>query len=247
MDTVQLSTQIRRLIAEGELETAARTLLQYLDQEGLSSADKARFQVYNQALYQVAQLNELQDQVIRGIISTEDADLKRNRIREALLEISEGLGSLEVVTTLQKSHLPTVPLPKPKHNLTQIIGILFILTLLIWALIKISINNPPPNPDSPPKVIPDNERLEDPDVVIIPPPTICGTIKTGFHNRLQKHPEVVEDGFMDLPNFREFEVLEVKKIDWAGSTIYFFRIKHEQYEGWVRNFGLNSISPDCLD
>ncbi len=57
----------------------------------------------------------------------------------------------------------------------------------------------------------------------------------------------MEDGFMDLPNFSEFEVLEVKKIDWAGSNVYFFRIKYEQYEGWVKDFGLKSISPECLD
>lgn len=225
MDTVQLSTQIRRLIAEGELETAARTLLQYLDQEGLSSADKARFQVYNQALYQVAQLNELQDQVIRGIISTEDADLKRNRLREALLEIVEKMLQLERVppgTGKETLVLPAAP-PKGKWPLlSRIIGGIVGVALLISIISKI---------------IPDKTIQ----------PSGC-YIETGLSTEFLVEPQVFSPKIGRLPKYTQYPVENIKIVKHVTDE-YFFRISDEKLgSGWVKEgVLLKSVSQPCWE
>lgn len=80
MTLQQISQQVRDLILAGELDDAANALVQFFDKEWMSRGDKEQIQLYNQALYQLSQLNELKHQVFAGIISNEDADLKRNKI-----------------------------------------------------------------------------------------------------------------------------------------------------------------------
>lgn len=260
MDTVQLSTQIRRLIAEGELETAARTLLQYLDQEGLSSADKARFQVYNQALYQVAQLNELQDQVIRGIISTEDADLKRNRIREALLEISEGVGSLDPTHLSPHAAVPLTEDSLGKKRRIALILILGIPLSIMMVMLVFGIKMCTWVQDNILTVEEPTQQQEitrnqqgataGEEIITLPPPDKLplrdSIVITGMMTGLLMRPEVMELPFMELPNNTEYKILDVKKVKWAGPTQYFFKIKHDRYEGWVRQVELEFVSPECL-
>lgn len=74
MTTQQISEQVRQLILAGELDDAANALVQFFDKEWMSRGDKEQVQLYNQALYQLSQLNELKHQVFAGIISNEDAD-----------------------------------------------------------------------------------------------------------------------------------------------------------------------------
>jgi hypothetical protein len=87
MTLQQIIQQTRTQIAEGRLEEATSQLVRFLDEEWMSKEDRAQIHLYNQALQQLSQMNELREQELSGVISLEDADLKRNKIRAALLTL----------------------------------------------------------------------------------------------------------------------------------------------------------------
>ena len=150
MTLQQISQQVRDLIIQGELDDAANTLVQFLDKEWMSRADKAQVQLYNQALYQLSQLNELKHQVFAGIISNEEADLKRNRIRAVLLEISEELKGIEtrpVVMAQSEGTAPNVVSSK-KDSRLWVWGILALVAVSIISLLVYRQINPATIPDT---------------------------------------------------------------------------------------------------
>jgi hypothetical protein len=93
MEKNQITSEIRKLIASGKLETAANELVEYLDAELTNKGSKTQFQLYNQALHQLSQLTEMNHESRTGIASREELDLKRNKIRSVLLEI---IGQLSI-------------------------------------------------------------------------------------------------------------------------------------------------------
>lgn len=137
MTTQQISEQVRQLILEGELDDAANALVQFFDKEWMSRGDKEQVQLYNQALYQLSQLNELKHQVFAGIISNEDADLKRNKIRAVLLEVSEALKNMQsrpVVAAQPERTQPDAVATKGESR-RWIWGLFALLTISIIGLL----------------------------------------------------------------------------------------------------------------
>lgn len=342
MTLQQISQQVRDLILAGELDDAANALVQFFDKEWMSRGDKEQIQLYNQALYQLSQLNELKHQVFAGIISNEDADLKRNKIRTVLLEVSEELKNVE--TRQRQTAIwfeppkDTQPKSSSKSRLPYAITGLLAVVLLIWLVVKDGCNGTEPkagcyiktgmltelvvepklfasrigtlpkfkeytvlavesyhhaddilffkindkklgvgwvqegmqleytspeclrqknnntttttapNPGSLPN-FGDREQPQNTTNPTSPQETeMTGCfVKTRMMTGLLMHPEVMGQPFMELPNNTQFKVLEVKKKIWAGHPTYFFKIKHDRYEGWVRQVELEFVSPECLD
>lgn len=342
MTTQQISEQVRQLILAGELDDAANVLVQFFDKEWMSRGDKEQVQLYNQALYQLSQLNELKHQVFAGIISSEEAALKRNKIRVVLLEVSEELKNLEArprqAAAMQDSQKDTQPKPISRSRLPYVIGGLLAVVLLIWLVTKNGCNGGEPKVGCYIKTGMMTELAMEPklfaskigklpkfkeyqvlavesyhhvdDILFfkindkkmgvgwvqeglqleytspeclrqkasnttsstVPtpesgsslgnlgqqqdasnPPDTEETEMTGCYVRtrmmtgLLMQPEVMGQAFMRLPDNAEYKVLEVKKKNWAGSSQYFFKIKHDSYEGWVRQVELEFVSPECLN
>lgn len=341
MTTQQISEQVRQLILEGELDDAANALVQFFDKEWMSRGNKEQVQLYNQALYQLSQLNELKHQVFAGIISNEDADLKRNKIRAVLLEVSEALKNLKmqsIWTALeQEPSGDSQPKPVSGSRLPYIIAGLLGVVLLSWLVAKKGcdgddpkagcyiktgmmtqlvmepklfasrigtlpqfkeyevlevasyhhvddilffrindkkmgvgwvqeglqleytspsclrkkVNDTDSSTDTSPGTIPnfgDGGQSQDdlyPPSVVEPAMTGC-YVRTRMMTGLLMQPEVMGQPFMELPGNTEYKVIEVKKKTWANTTQYFFKIKHDRYEGWVRQVELEFVSPDCF-
>lgn len=162
MTTQQISEQVRQLILEGELDDAANTLVQFFDKEWMSRGDKEQMQLYNQALYQLSQLNELKHQVFAGIISNEDADLKRNKVRAVLLEVSEELKGMQSrpVVVAQSERIRSDAVSTNYASRRRVWGILALLTIsIIGWLIYRQIN---------PGTIPETKTIVQKDTIFIP-------------------------------------------------------------------------------
>lgn len=261
MATPQISEQVRQFILKGKLDDAAEALIRYYEKELMSRGNKAEEQLYNQVLYQLSQLNELKNQVFAGIISNEEADLKRNKIRVVLLEVSNALATAG--STPPKS---PVPLPSTEdEGLRQKRRIALILILgiplgimLVMLVFGVKMCNRVVD-----TVLPAEEpswqqpiTREQPVAPTAEEPfrgsrsdesemTGC-YVRTRMMTGLLMQPEVMEQPFMRLPDNTEYQVLEVKKKTWARQPVYFFKIKHDEYEGWVRQVELEFVSPACL-
>ncbi len=225
MNLQQIAQQVKDLIVQGELDEGATLLVNFFNQEYLSQADKAQFQLYNQALHQLSQLNELKHQVLTGVISSEDADLKRNKVRSALLEIAEELKKLE--TALNPTEpIPiarTVPPPKPATNkrLLFVLSGLLAVALLVWVIKKV------------------NGRNE---------PAMTGCyIKTGMLTDLVMEPKLSASKIGTLPNFKTYQVLAIVPYQHVHE-ILFFKVNDKKLGvGWVQEgILLEYTSPECL-
>lgn len=104
------------------------------------------------------------------------------------------------------------------------------------------------NPDSTPEI----KKIIPKPLLPIPQPTPsidksgCW-IKVGFSTDLYLRAELpLETKIGTLPSYREYKVIRVAPVSFAGQTDYFFKIKDEELgEGWVWNFGLESVSRKC--
>ncbi len=131
-----LSEQVKTLILKGDLEEAAEEIISFFDKEVLENKDKDVFQLYNQTIHQVSQLNELRNAKMSGIIDRDDAELKRNQIRQALLNINNNLARVGK----QKRVLIQDPLPKstvtqrkgPPPYLFILAAIIIVGGILVW-------------------------------------------------------------------------------------------------------------------
>lgn len=132
MNINEIVSQLRGMIASGGLEDAANQLVRFFDEKWISQADKAQFHLYNQALHQLSQLNELKHSELAGVISRDEADLKRNKIRTALLEIIEELGTKQPLATTSLpglasfKHEPSASFRKLMYGILIMAGILVI-------------------------------------------------------------------------------------------------------------------------
>ena len=80
-------SEVRELIIKGRLSKAAETLLSTLDaaaSTGQKEIDLAR----NEAIGLLSRLNELKREESMGLLSTDNADQERNRIRKALIDLN---------------------------------------------------------------------------------------------------------------------------------------------------------------
>lgn len=255
----QLSETVRSLIAEGKLEDAANTLLQHLEQVNAESSGKDQFIVYSQALQLVSQLNELKSMFIQGIITHDEANLKRNKIRMALVEITEGLKAPKTT--------PAPPNSSGQNSKNKIwigIAVVVVAGLLIWFIankfmdpgVQKAGQNGIEITDMPSKIKPKDlsvaptstEKITEPveKPASSDSPTGC-FIKTSLLTGLQKNPEIMGQPFMDLPQNTEFKVIEVHKEKFVNTMYYFFKIKHGKYTGWVKQVECDFVSPDCLE
>ncbi|MEM7573802.1 MAG: hypothetical protein AAF433_12920 [Bacteroidota bacterium] len=81
------ATKIRDLIIKGRLSKAAEELLSTLDAaaaNGQQEIDHAR----NEAIILLSRLNELKQEESQGLLSTDNADQERNRIRKSLIDLN---------------------------------------------------------------------------------------------------------------------------------------------------------------
>ncbi|MCB0636186.1 MAG: hypothetical protein KDC54_06195 [Lewinella sp.] len=96
MDTRHLIERVRHLIMEGRLEDAADEIITFFDQEVMDKQEKDAFFLYNQAIHQVSQLNELRRQELAGLLDPDNVSTRRNQIRQALLDLNHQLGELDL-------------------------------------------------------------------------------------------------------------------------------------------------------
>ena len=261
MTTQQISEQVRNLILQGELDDAANTLVQFFDKEWMSRGDKAQVQLYNQALYQLSQLNELKHQVFAGIISNEEADLKRNKIRAVLLEVSNALATFNPT----RAHSPAPAPPSEEQGLRhkRRIAIILILGIPLSIMVVMLVFGVKTCNYLKDNVLPTEEITQQQPITREQPvtptaeetfrgsrsdePEMTGCfVRTRMMTGLLMQTEVMGQSFMELPDHTEYQVLEVKKVNWARQPVYFFKIKHDRYEGWVRQVELEFVSPECL-
>lgn len=95
MEDNNIREKVQDLIIEGKLQDAAEELIEFLDSGLMNRKDKALFQLYNQSIHQISQLNELKNAKLSGIIDPDDADRKRNQIRMSLLDINSRISNLK--------------------------------------------------------------------------------------------------------------------------------------------------------
>ncbi|NJL74495.1 MAG: hypothetical protein HC892_05080 [Saprospiraceae bacterium] len=101
MERVQIITQVKNLLANGNTKAAIETLLQYL--EANRSTVKS---LYDHTIQVKARHLRAIRQQFMGLLKSEDAEILINQVNEAILEI---LGNLEQEDT-------TVPAPSNQKN-----------------------------------------------------------------------------------------------------------------------------------
>ncbi len=263
MNLQQIAQQVKDLIVQGELDEGATLLVNFFNQEYLSQADKAQFQLYNQALHQLSQLNELKHQVLTGVISSEDADLKRNKIRAGLLEIAEELKTFDgqkavPIQPISPSITTDFTIAKKRRiMLILIVGVPMTIMLLMLAFgiqtcdrvvdnVVPEFNKEQQEPSAKGQPVDGTEqgKLEEQK----PEETFTGCyIETGTMTELLQQAEMMGAAIMELPEHKKYQVLDTKERNFAGKTVYFFKIQEGEYTGWVRGIQLAFTSPECLN
>lgn len=133
MNVQAFSERIRLLIGRGQLEIAAEELVEFLNQKWVSPEDRLRFQLYNLAIHQQSQLNDLKNDSLRGIVEHQDADIKRNKVRNALLNIIEELKEYQPDT--KGGHKPYPPTNGTKNPSSVNSIVLLIIGLLLGVIV----------------------------------------------------------------------------------------------------------------
>ena len=227
MDSQELSKQVKRFIVEAKLEKAANALITFFDQK-MSPANKKQLQLYNQTIYQLSKLNELKEAELTGVISTQDAELKRNKIRAALLEISERLEEVPATHQIKtrqneaQSGAGNSPPPNNKSGKKWIItvSVLAILGLGIWSVI------PDPSPEG------------------------CYIIPGGLCYLLSA-PSSNAGKIGTLESGEDYEVIEIKAVrpapDLRVEPTLFFKVNGGDLgDGWVKeSLHIKHIDRSC--
>lgn len=155
MNKIDLPKRVKKLVAAGKLEQAAKEIISIFDEELLGEKDKNAFHLYNQAIHQVSRLNELKNAQLSGILNEESADRKRNQIRQALLEICDRfstVGSTKKEGIILNTIKSEIPEKRSKKRLMYIIAALFFgisLSILALLFFKPGDNSIADNPEEP--------------------------------------------------------------------------------------------------
>ena len=127
MERVQIITQVKNLLANGNTKAAIETLLQYL--EANRSTVKS---LYDDTIRVKARHLRAIRQQFMGLLKSEDAEILINQVNEAILEI---LGNLEQEDTA---------IPTPNNQKTPmymyILGGITVITGLFFTIQAIQIN-----------------------------------------------------------------------------------------------------------
>ena len=105
MEKNQITEKVKNLILEGKLDDAAEQLISFFDNKVIDESNKDKFQLYNQAIHQLSQLNEIKNAQLSGIIESDDVNIRRNKIRKALLEINTRIKFLDSKVDLESSNV----------------------------------------------------------------------------------------------------------------------------------------------
>ncbi len=222
MNHQQTAKQIRNLIAKGQLEKAANALVSYFDKE-MKEEDKAKVQLYNQVINQLSQLSDLKKEELSGVISQVDAGLKRNKIRMALLEITDGLEEWEEGKTVKPiSASPPSVLDNDKKRWKVVAGFmgLILIGFLIWWMI----------PNGADTTIPKG----------------C-YVKTSISTPLLMEPEWDAGRLGSLQKNKYYEVHEVVVEDFAGRNNKYYKVRDNKLGvGFVKHGPLvDEVSDAC--
>lgn len=81
MDTVKLIAKIKTLVAENDLEQAINELKTFMENQ----------KQYNSVIIQSARYNDIESQIRINVVSKENADIEKNKIRLAILQIVDNI------------------------------------------------------------------------------------------------------------------------------------------------------------
>jgi len=260
MQPSAIAQAIREQIAEGETEAAAERLTRFLGEEWEGPKTERYQQLYNQALNLRSRFSELRQSEMSGVVGYEQAALQRNQIRNSLLQLTQDIDALEEEPppTAKQEEPATAEKQKPKKrgkvfSRLLLVAAIIIAGFFIWNWV---IQGDPGKPEiiretNPPTTIPvePTEKATEETAEPVEEQSANATgcrIKTSLLTNLYNKPDLFQSSkIRRLPRREFYQVMEVKKIKHAGSTVHFFQIQADGTTGWVKGPEVDEVDPSC--
>jgi hypothetical protein len=219
-------TQVKELLAQGDLEGAVKLLATYT--ESNMTGSKAN-NIKNEIIHLQGQLSEVKKAEFKGLIAFEQAERNRNQIRVSMLSLTDAItGNDKDHPVFSSTYTPPDARPGSRDNNIYKYIVVGIAAIALFVFGILMCEEPSTNTAADTSEIPSENQLE----------TVPTDQQTCFITTLESLPLLADADYNaevigSIPSDTEFEVIQTKiQIDADGES-EFFQVSFDEVQGWV--------------